>query len=85
MEHTGPSLAQGPTWPPHFAKTYQQLQDFQSWPDQDVISRVKAMANATVVKPSLGPGKSVALWVNSLYLIFLNVKRHPPECVPTTV
>ncbi|XP_076784788.1 adhesion G protein-coupled receptor D2 isoform X2 [Arvicanthis niloticus] len=32
--------------------TYQQLQDFQSWPDQDVISRVNALANDTVLLPS---------------------------------
>lgn len=52
MEQAGPSFAQGPTWPPPFAETYQQLQDFQSWSDQDVISRVNALANDTVVSPS---------------------------------
>ncbi|XP_060246062.1 adhesion G-protein coupled receptor D2 [Meriones unguiculatus] len=33
-------------------ETYQQLQDFQSWPDQDIISKVNALANATVLLPS---------------------------------
>lgn len=30
MEQAGPSFAQGATWPPPFAETYQQLQGFQS-------------------------------------------------------
>ncbi|KAM5298521.1 LOW QUALITY PROTEIN: adhesion G protein-coupled receptor D2 [Ctenodactylus gundi] len=30
-------------------ETYQQLQDVQLWPDQDVISQVNALANATVL------------------------------------
>ncbi|KAK7799569.1 hypothetical protein U0070_016530 [Myodes glareolus] len=40
-----------------FAETYEQLQEFQSWPDQDVISRVNALASATVLllSPQLLP------------------------------
>lgn len=72
MEQAGPSFAQGPTWPPPFAETYQQLQDFQTWPDQNIISRVNALANATVVSPSLEPGKCL-----ELCLIFLTCKETP--------
>lgn len=75
MEQAGPSFVRGPTWPPPFAETYQQLRDFQSWPDQDIISRVNALANATVVSPSLEPGKSGVLWASSLYLVFLTCKE----------
>ncbi|KAM6169994.1 LOW QUALITY PROTEIN: adhesion G protein-coupled receptor D2 [Rhynchocyon petersi] len=32
-------------------ETYKGLQDVQSWPGQDVISRVNALANATVLSP----------------------------------
>ncbi|XP_076984170.1 adhesion G protein-coupled receptor D2, partial [Tamandua tetradactyla] len=32
-------------------ETYQQLQDIQLWPGQDVINRVNALANATVLLP----------------------------------
>ncbi|KAM9642262.1 adhesion G protein-coupled receptor D2 [Trichechus inunguis] len=32
-------------------ETYRQLQDAQSWPGQDVIRRVNALANATVLPP----------------------------------
>lgn len=77
MEQAGLSFAQDPTWPPSFAETYQQLQDFQSWPDQDIISRVNALANATVVSPSLETGNSMALWVNSLHLVFLTCRETP--------
>lgn len=38
-----------------------------------------ALANDTVVSPSLDTGKSVTLCVNSLYLIFLTSKRHPSK------
>ncbi|XP_035579652.1 adhesion G-protein coupled receptor D2 [Zalophus californianus] len=34
-----------------FAETYQRLQDARSWPGQDVISRVNALANAIVLLP----------------------------------
>ena len=36
---------------PSFAETYQRLQDSQSWPGQDVISRVNTLANTFVVSP----------------------------------
>lgn len=34
-----------------FAENYRRLQEAQSWPGQDVISQVNALANATVVSP----------------------------------
>lgn len=61
----------------HFsAETYRQLQDAQSWPGQDVISRVNALANAIVVSP-LSPRRLESLgapWVTFLYLSFLTCK-----------
>lgn len=39
---------------PSLAETYRRLQDAQSWPHQDVISRVNALANAIVVSPLPG-------------------------------
>lgn len=79
MEQAGLSFAQGPTWPLPFADTYQQLEDFQSWPDQDVISRVNALANDTVVSPSPDTGKSWHCVPTPCALFSLPVKRHPSK------
>ena len=60
---------------PSFAETYQRLQDAQSWPGQDVISRVNALANTIVVSPPSRGLKSLGtLWVTSLHLGFLTYK-----------
>lgn len=48
---------------PSFAETYQRLQDARSWPGQDVISRVDALANAIMVSSFHGaeePGGTTA-------------------------
>ncbi|ELW48541.1 putative G-protein coupled receptor 144 [Tupaia chinensis] len=42
-------------------ETYRRLQDAQSWPGQDVISRVNALANATVLHPDPLSGAHGAL------------------------
>ncbi|KAM7093117.1 LOW QUALITY PROTEIN: adhesion G protein-coupled receptor D2 [Molossus nigricans] len=46
----GPCIL-GPALPAATKQTYQRLQDSQSWPGQDVISRVNALANAINLLP----------------------------------
>ncbi|XP_022356064.1 adhesion G-protein coupled receptor D2 [Enhydra lutris kenyoni] len=49
---------------PSFAETYQQLQDAPSWPGQDVISRVNALANTTVSMDTCRRLRPAASWVS---------------------
>lgn len=64
-----------------FAEKYRRLQDAQSWPGQDVISRVNALANAIVVSPLPGALQvastsfSVLTWKGDTHLMCVEELR----------